>query len=33
MKTLEGKAAHLDRAPEGSLAGKIRKEPNKESLD
>jgi hypothetical protein len=33
MKALEVKAGHVDGAPEDSLAGKTRKEPNKESLD
>jgi hypothetical protein len=33
MKALEGKAGHLDGTPEDSLASKIRKQPNKESID
>jgi hypothetical protein len=33
MKVLDGKAGHLDGAAEDSLAGKTRKEPNKECLE
>jgi hypothetical protein len=33
MKALGGKTGHLDGAPEDSLAGKTRKQPNKERLD